>query len=338
MLNNNLHNTDLVILGAGPVGLFSVFQAGILNIKSHVVDALDCIGGQCTTLYPEKPIYDIPAHPVITGADLIEKLMQQAAPFKPVYHLGQKVIGCQIDGSNIIITTSEQQMIHTKSLIIAAGCGAFSPKRLMLDNIHEFEGKTVFYSVTDMKKFTGKRVVIAGGGDSAVDWALSLAPIAQKIYLVHRRENFRCMPQSFKKVQELAATGKIEIVVPFQLEKLIGNNGVLQEVVVYDLDGHKRTLYADCLLAFFGFAADLGPIHKWGLKTDLSYIEVNPATCQTSEPGIYAIGDVASYPGKLKLILSGFAEAATAAHNCYEHIFKKKLHFQYSTVKGIPNT
>ncbi|SPR03829.1 ferredoxin--NADP(+) reductase [Orientia tsutsugamushi str. Gilliam] len=335
MLSKNVHTTDVVIVGAGPVGLFAVFQAGMLEMKCHVVDALDCIGGQCVTLYPDKPIYDIPAYPVITAAKLIEQLKQQAAPFDTVYHLGQQVIGCKIDNDIITITTSAEQVICAKSLIIAAGCGAFKYKRLTLDNIEAFENKTVFYSVKDKNKFINKKVVIAGGGDSAIDWTLLLSDVAEVIYLVHRRENFRCAPHSLNQIKQLAECGKVQMIVPYQLAKLTGENGLLKEVLVTNFDGGAQTLPSDYLLAFFGLAADLGPIHKWGLKTDLRKIEVNSITYETTIPGIYAIGDVASYPGKLKLILTGFAEAATAMSHCYQRVFGKKMHFQYSTVKGV---
>ncbi|KJV56116.1 pyridine nucleotide-disulfide oxidoreductase family protein [Orientia chuto str. Dubai] len=335
MLSKNIHTTDVVIVGAGPVGLFAIFQAGMLEMKCHVVDALDYVGGQCVTLYPEKPIYDIPAYPVITAADLIEKLKQQIAPFDTVYHLGQQVTECQINNDVITITTSAQQTIHTKSLIIAAGCGAFKYKKPALDNIDEFEDKTVFYSVKDKNKFVNQKVVIAGGGDSAADWALLLSDIAEVIYLVHRRSNFRCAIHSLNQIKQLAERGKIQMVTPYQLAKLNGENGILKEVLVSNFDGATKTLPADYLLAFFGLAADLGPIHKWGLKTDLRRIEVNAITHETTVPGIYAIGDVASYPGKMKLIVTGFAEAATVMNHCYEKVFGKKLHFQYSTLKGI---
>ncbi len=335
-LTMNNFQTDLVIIGAGPVGIFAVFQAGMLKIKAHVVDALDFVGGQCNALYPEKPIYDIPAYPKIDGQDLIEQLKIQASAFDPVYHLGQSVESLEKKDQLFIVKTSNGTVISAKSVIIAAGCGAFGPNRPPLDDIELYENKSVFYMVKSREAFRGKKMVIAGGGDSAIDWALSLAEVADKLYLIHRRQKFKCAPDSLDKLHKLEAEGKIELVVPYQLHSLKGNDGMLEKVLVSDLDNNIKELDADILLPFFGLSMDLGNINNWGLKLHKHAIEVNQETMETSIPGIFAIGDVAHYPSKLKLILTGFAEAASAAHAIYPMIYPDQaLHFEYSTTKGI---
>ena len=333
----NTHKTDLVIIGAGPTGLFAIFEAGMLKIKCHVIDTLETIGGQCLALYPEKPIYDIPAHPSILASELIAKLEEQALPFNPTFHLNQLVnkIEKQNDGS-FLVTTSKNTQINCKAIIIAAGCGAFGFNRPPLEGIEEYEGKSVFYAVKSKHEFAGKTVVIAGGGDSAVDWTLSLADIAKKVYVVHRRDKFRCAPESAEKMKELAAHKKIELVIPYQLEGLVGSHGRLADVLVKDFDGNIKSLEADYLLPFFGLAMELGPIANWGLNLHKNHIEVDPATMMSSEPGIYAIGDIATYKNKLKLILTGFAEAASACHDIYKIVHPNEVfHFEYSTSKGV---
>ena len=332
-----IRNTDLVIIGAGPAGLFSVFEAGMLKIKTHVIDTLEIIGGQCCALYPEKPIYDIPAHPKVLASELIELLEAQAAPFEPVYHLNQRVekIAKNADGS-FLVETSKNTKINCKAIIIAAGCGAFGPNRPPLAGIEEFEGKSVFYAVRSKAEFANKNVVIAGGGDSAVDWAISLAEISKKIYVVHRRDKFRCAPESADKMKKLTENGKIELVIPFQLDGLEGSDGKLSSVLVKDFDGNVKKLEADYLLPFFGLAMELGPIADWGLNLSKNHIEVEPSTMQSSEAGIYAIGDIATYKNKLKLILNGFAEAATACHDLRKIVHPNEVfHFEYSTSKGL---
>lgn len=332
-----IHKTDLVIIGAGPTGLFSIFEAGMLKIKCHVIDSLEVIGGQCQALYPEKPIYDIPAHPSILASELIEKLEEQARPFEPVYHLNQRVDACvkNEDGS-FTITTSKGTKINCKAVIIAAGCGAFGPNRPPLAGIEAYEGKSIFYSIRSKAEFANKNVVIAGGGDSAVDWALSLSEIAKKLYVVHRRPKFRCAPESANKMQQLADAGKIELVIPYQLDGLKGNDGNLEAVLVKDFSGNVKELEADYLLPFFGLAMELGPIANWGLNLHKNHIEVDVATMASSTPGIYAIGDIATYKNKLKLILNGFAEAATACHDIRPIVHPDEIfHFEYSTSKGV---
>jgi thioredoxin reductase (NADPH) len=332
------HRTDVAIIGAGPVGLFAVFECGMLRMGCHVVDALDMLGGQCVALYPEKPIYDIPGHPVVGAADLVEKLADQAAPFHPVYHLAQQVERvAPLPAGGFRLETSLGTAIEARAVIIAAGVGAFGPNRPPLAGIESFEGKSVFYLVKRREDFRGKRIVIAGGGDSAVDWALSLSEVAAAVLVVHRRPKFRAAPESAARMERLAAAGRIELVIPYQLAALEGRDGRLEAVVVADLEGRTRRLSADVLLPFFGLSMSLGPIAEWGLDLERGHIAVDPATAATSVPGVFAIGDIATYPGKLKLILSGFAEAALAAHAMFPLVHPgEALHFEYSTTKGVP--
>ena len=337
-MNESIHRTDVVIVGAGPVGLFAVFECGMVKLSCHVVDALDQVGGQCAALYPEKPIFDIPGHPRIDAADLVEKLKEQAAPFKPVYHLNQQVdtLERQADGS-WRVKTSKGVVIDARAVIIAAGVGAFGPNRPPMEGLEEYEGTGVFYYVTRREDFRDKRVVIAGGGDSAVDWALSLSEVAAKVMVVHRRPKFRCAPESESRLKQLAESGAIELVIPYQLARLEGADRKLQSVVVATLDGKERALEADVLLPFFGLAMNLGPILQWGLNLDRNLIAVDPASGATNLPGVFAIGDIAHYPGKLKLILCGFSEAAMAAHAIYPLVHPDTaLHFEYSTTSGVP--
>jgi thioredoxin reductase (NADPH) len=334
------HTTDVVMIGAGPVGLFAVFECGMLKLNCHVIDALDIIGGQCAALYPEKPIYDIPAHPQITGEGLIENLRQQIAPFNPTYHLGQQVTDISPDensGTGWCVTTSKGIKIHTKTIIIAAGVGAFGPNRPPLEDIESFEGISVHYYVGSRESYRDKRIIIAGGGDSAVDWALSLSEIAARVSVVHRRPKFRAAPESEARLKALVEAGIIDLVVPFQLEGLEGSAGKLTNVIVQSLEGEKKTLPADVLLPFFGLSMNLGPIAEWGLSLDNNHITVDPATGATNRSGIYAIGDIATYPHKLKLILNGFAEGAHTAHAIRKFLYPEEvLHFEYSTTKGVP--
>ncbi len=335
--SNHIHHSDILIIGAGPAGLFAIFEAGMLKMKCHVVDSLEIIGGQCSALYPEKPIYDIPAHPKILASELIELLEAQAQPFNPVYHLNQSVtkINRQSDNS-FVVETSKKTIIKCKVIIIGAGCGAFGPNRPPLENIEKYEGKSIFYSVRNKTEFTNKKIVIAGGGDSAIDWALNLAEISKKIYLVHRRDKFRCAPASLDKLKKLNSEGKIEMVVPFQLHALEGNAGNLSHVVVKDFSNNIKKLEADYLSPFFGLAMDIGEIVNWDLNLNKNHIEVESSTMETSQKNIYAIGDIATYKNKLKLILTAFSEAATACHEAYKIVFPEQVfHFEYSTSKGI---
>lgn len=337
------HTTDVAVIGAGPVGLFSVFELGMLRIRAHVVDALEALGGQCAALYPEKPIYDIPGFPAIAGQELVDNLWRQAAPFAPTLHLSQRVEALAQVGDRFRLTTSAGTEIDARAVLIAAGAGAFGPNRPPLPGIEAYEHQEgaaagVKYLVRRREDFRGRRVVIAGGGDSAVDWALSLCEVAARVHLVHRRPKFRAAPESAARLEALAAAGRIDLVVPFQLDGLEGRDGRLAAVVVADLDGGKRRLEADVLLPFFGLSMDLGPIAGWGLALERSHLATDPSTGQTNVPGVFAIGDIATYPGKLKLILQGFAEAAVAAHAIHPLVHVgEALHFEYSTSKGVPH-
>lgn len=332
--------TDIVVVGAGPVGLFQIFEAGMLDMRCHVVDTLEAVGGQCTALYPEKPIYDIPGYPEILAQDLVDKLAEQAAPFDPVYHLDQQVVSLARDGEDWRVETSTGAVITCRAVVIAAGCGSFGPNRPPMAGIEAYEDSgAVAYYITRREAYRGKKIVIAGGGDSAVDWVLSLAEVADKLMVVHRRPKFRAAPDSVNRMNKMAEDGTIEMVVPYQLHGLDGSDGKLDAVIVADLDGNERRLDADVLLPFYGLRMELGPIANWGLNLDRNLITTDPATSVTSEPGIYAIGDIVTYPGKLKLILSGFSEAAMAAHAIRPLVYPdEELHFEYSTTKGLPGT
>ncbi len=328
--SSRIFTTDVAIIGAGPVGLFAIFELGMLKIKSVVIDTLPALGGQCTALYPEKPIYDIPGFPSVDAQDLIKHLENQAAPFSPEYVLGEQIVACKKSESGWQLTTNKGTSINAKAVIIAAGCGAFGPNRPPLAGIENYEETSVHYMVARREDFRGKNIVIAGGGDSAVD-------LAGKIYVVHRRDKFRAMPESVSKMQSLAASGKIDMVVPYQLEGLEGDGKTLSSVIVKSMDGEVRSLDAQHLLAFFGLSMELGPLAHWGLNLETNHITVSPGTLQTSAPGIFAIGDIATYPHKLKLILCGFAEAAHAAHQIRDIVYPDTAyHFEYSTSKGVP--
>jgi thioredoxin reductase (NADPH) len=333
--------TDIVIIGAGPVGLFAVFQCGMLDMRCHVIDSLPEIGGQCTALYPEKPIYDIPSHPIITGGELIDKLSAQANAFKPTYHLNQQVIDIKKTDAGWIVTTSKNTIIECKAIIIAAGAGAFGPNKPPLENLSDFENKSVFYMVRQKNDFKGKNIMIAGGGDSAVDWAISLHNIAKSVTVIHRRDKFRALPESISQMELIAKNNpdNFKILTPYQLARLNGNDGVLNSVTLENPDGQTQDINTDCLLAFYGLVPNLGPIKEWGFNIQNNTILVNPSTCETSIPTIFAVGDVAHYEKKLKLILTGFAEVAQAAHHAYTYIHPEKtLHFQYSTTRGLEKT
>jgi thioredoxin reductase (NADPH) len=328
--------TDVAIIGAGPVGLFAVFELGMLQMSSVLIDALAEIGGQCAALYPEKPIYDIPAHPAIEAGSLIAQLESQIAPFHAPRLLGRRVEGLEGGPGAFVLTTDRGDTVHARAVLIAAGAGAFGPNRPPLEGLAAYEATgAVQYYVRRREDFRGKRVVIAGGGDSAVDWALALKDIA-RVSVVHRRARFRAAPETAAQLDAAAARGEIEMVVPYQLQALHGAAGALTEVEVATLQGAARRLPADVLLPFFGLSMDLGPIAQWGLDSAQHHIRIDPATCRTSAPGIFAAGDVATYPGKLKLILQGFAEAAVAAHAIFPVVRPgEALHFEYSTTKGV---
>lgn len=328
---------DCVVIGAGPVGLFAVFQAGMMGMKCHVVDPLPHIGGQCTALYPQKPIYDIPAYPSISGEDLIQKLQEQAAPFDPVYHLSQSVVS--LSGNiteGFTIGTSDNVTLHAKIVIIAAGAGAFIPRRPPLKNIEAFENHSVFYAIQDKSIFQNKKIVIAGGGDSALDWANILCHEAEMLYLVHRRDIFRGMDESVYQFHQNVEKGKIQFYNLCQLHALEGQDKHLNAVIIKHQNGDIIKIETDYLLPFFGLSTQLGPIKEWNLALDKNHINITQATAETSLKGVYAVGDIATYPHKLKLILTGFSEVASAIHHAYHYVYPDKaFHFEHSTSKGV---
>lgn len=323
---------DAVIIGAGPVGLFQVFELGLLDIKTHVIDSLPEIGGQCIELYPDKPIYDIPAIPVCSGRELTNNLLKQIEPFKPQFHLGQEVtqLEKQADG-RLLISTSQNQSFLAKTVFIAAGVGAFQPRLLNLEGIDTFVGKQVFYHVKNPEQLIGKRIVICGGGDSALDWTLFFADKTASVTLIHRRNDFKAAPQSIAKIRELCASKKIELLIG-QITGYEIKENQLSDVIVTDIDGNSKQLGLDVLLIFFGLSPKLGPILEWGLDIDRKQIAVDTEKFQTSIPGIYAVGDINTYPGKKKLILSGFHEAALAAFAAAAYLNPdKQIQLQYTT-------
>ncbi|GBQ28735.1 NAD(P)/FAD-dependent oxidoreductase [Gluconacetobacter azotocaptans] len=332
-------STDVAIIGAGPTGLFAAFECGMLKLNCVLLDALDEVGGQCAALYPEKPIYDIPAHPAIEGAALVEALDRQIAPFDVPRLLGRRVERLTGHRGDFVLGTDRGDTIRARAVIVAAGAGAFGPNRPPLAGLEGFEATgAVQYYVRRRADFAGTRIVIAGGGDSAIDWALSLKDVAEKIWLVHRRDRFRAAPESLRQLDEAVAAGLIEKIVPYQLHGLHGAAGALEGVEVATLDGDTRILPGNRLLPFFGLSTDLGPIAHWGMDSVRSTIPVVPSTCETSLPGVFAVGDVATYPGKLKLILQGFSEGAMAAHAIHPIVRPDTaLHFEYSTSKGVPD-
>jgi len=323
--------TDALIIGGGPVGLFAVFELGLVDIKSHVIDILDKPGGQCAELYPEKPIYDIPGMPVVTGQGLTDALMAQIKPFGATFHLGQRVDTLERtrDGRFRLVTDTGAHFL-AKVLVIAAGGGSFTPKRPPLAGIEPYEGKSVFYSVRRMEEFRGKDVLVVGGGDSALDWTLNLQPVARSLTLLHRRDEFRGAPHSVEQMRALIRDRKIALLIG-QMAALHGEAGALTAVTVKTKDGETRVA-ADRLLPFFGLTMKLGPVANWGLNLHENLIPVDTEKFETSEPGIFAVGDINSYPGKLKLILSGFHEAALMSQAAYKIVYPgKKLLFQYTT-------
>jgi thioredoxin reductase (NADPH) len=324
--------TDAVIIGAGPVGLFQVFELGLLEIKAHVIDSLPEVGGQCIELYPDKPIYDIPAIPVCTGRELVANLLKQIEPFAPEFHLNQEVstLEKQVDG-RFLISTSQDQHFLCRAILIAAGVGAFQPRTLNLDGIETFVDKQVFYRVRDPEQFTGKKIVICGGGDSALDWALHFVGKAASVTLIHRRDDFKAAPQSVAKMRALCAAGEMQLLIG-QITGLESSDGHLTKIAVTNMDGEVQMIALDSLLLFYGLSPKLGPIADWGLDIDRKQIAVDTACFQTSTPGIYAVGDINIYPGKKKLILSGFHEAALAAFAAAAYLApEKQIQLQYTT-------
>jgi thioredoxin reductase (NADPH) len=324
--------TDVLIIGAGPVGLFAVFELGLLDIKAHLVDILDKVGGQCAELYPEKPIYDIPGIPEVTGQNLTEALMAQIKPFHPTFHLGEMITTLEKIGDPLFrVATDAGKVFEAKVVVIAAGGGSFQPKRPPIAGIEPYEEKSVFYAVRKMDAFRGKNLIVVGGGDSALDWTLNLQPIAKRLTLVHRRDDFRGAPDSVNKMRALVAEGKMDLKIG-QVTDLEGVDGALTAVSIKDKDGAISRVEVDAVLPFFGLTMKLGPLETWGLPLEGGLIPVETSAYETAIPGIFAIGDINTYPGKLKLILSGFHEGALMAQKAHHYVYPdKRLVFQYTT-------
>ncbi|GAB3546929.1 NAD(P)/FAD-dependent oxidoreductase [Spirosoma fluminis] len=329
--------TDICIIGAGPVGLFAVFEAGLLKMRCHLIDALPQVGGQLSEIYPQKPIYDIPGYPSINAQVLVDNLMEQIEPFHPTFTLGERVetLERQPDES-FIITTNDGTAVHSQVVVIAGGLGCFEPRKPEIENLEQFEGRGVAYMVKNPEQLRDRRVVLAGGGDSALDWTVFLANVAQEVTLVHRSDTFRGAPDSAEKVFELAKEGKINLVLQSNITSIHGN-GHLQEVSITAKDKTVTNLPADNLIPLFGLTPKLGPIADWGLNIDKAAITVDTTDYSTNVERIYAIGDINTYPGKLKLILCGFHEAALMCQSAFRYVYpNQKLSFKYTTVNGVP--
>ncbi|HAF37039.1 MULTISPECIES: NAD(P)/FAD-dependent oxidoreductase [Sphingobacterium] len=329
-------NTDICIIGAGPVGLFAVFEAGLLKMRCHLIDVLPQVGGQLSEIYPHKPIYDIPGYPSITAQELIDKQLEQIKPFDPTFTLGERVehITKQDDGS-FIVETNDHTMVHTQVIVIAGGLGCFEPRKPEIPNLHLFEGKGVDYMVKDPAKYRDKKIVIAGGGDSALDWTFHLADIAQQVTLIHRSDSFRGAPDSAEKVFKLAQQGKINLLLSHNLTNIHGN-GYLSHVETTNKEKEVIATDADYFIPLYGLTPKLGPIADWGLNIDKNAIAVDTFDYSTNIERIYAIGDINTYPGKLKLILCGYHEAALMCQSAFKFVYPdQKLTFKYTTVNGI---
>ena len=327
--------TDIAIIGAGPTGLFAVFEAGLLKLRCHLIDSLPQPGGQLTEIYPKKPIYDIPGYPSVLAGELVQNLMDQIAPFEPGFTLGERVEQLEkTEDNKWIITTSLGSKIKAPVVVIAAGLGSFEPRKPAIPELLSFENKGVDYIIRDPEVYRDKKLVISGGGDSALDWTVYLAELAQSITLVHRRKEFRGAPDTVDKVMDLVEKGRVELITEAEVTALNGN-GVLKEVtIVHDRDGNIIR-EANNFIPLFGLSPKLGPIAEWGLNLDKNEIIVNTFDYQTNVPGIYAVGDINTYPGKLKLILSGFHEATLMCQSAFQYIYPdKKLSFKYTTVMG----
>ena len=322
--------TDVIIIGAGPVGLFAVHQLGIKGLKAVVIDNLDKAGGQCIELYPDKPIYDIPAIPDCTGEELTNKLLEQIKPFKTDFYFNERVNEVTQDKENWVIQTSKNNKFVAPNIMIAGGVGSFEPRKLALKEAEKFEGKSLFYSVKNKEEFKGKNISIFGGGDSALDWALELSKNS-KVTLIHRRNEFRGAPHTLSEIKKLSEQGKLSIKTPCQLVSIEGNKDISEIKIKYE-DGKTEQIKTDSILSFFGLIMKLGPIAEWGLSMDKKAISVNSENFQTNKKGIFAVGDICTYPGKLKLILSGFHEAALASVECFKRARpNEKYRFEFTT-------
>jgi len=330
-MSDEVIKTDAVIVGAGPVGLFAVFELGLVDIKAHVIDILDRPGGQCAELYPEKPIYDVPGLTVVTGQELTDRLMEQIKPFGAEFHFSQRVESLERLDGGFRLTTDLGKTFECKVVVVAAGGGSFTPKRPPLPGIEQYEDKSVFYSVRKLENFRGRDVLVVGGGDSALDWTLNLQPVAKSLTLLHRRQEFRAAPSSVQKMFDLVERGDVTFKLG-QVTELHGADGKLTSATVKGSDGSTFEQKTEVMLPFFGLTMKLGPVANWGINLNENLIPVDTAKFETSEKGIFAIGDINTYPGKLKLILSGFHEAALMAQQAYHYIYPdKKLIFQYTT-------
>ncbi len=329
--------TDVVIVGAGPCGLFQVFELGLLGLKAEVIDSIRQPGGQCTELYPDKPIYDIPAIPVCSGEELTEALLKQIEPFNCGMHLGEEVtVVRRNDDDSFHVETNAGNQFQARAVVIAGGVGSFQPRQLRVPEAEEFAGKSLHYRVQDPKRFAGKKLVILGGGDSALDWVLELVDVAEHITLVHRRDEYRAVPASVDKMRQLVTDGKMDVIENAKATVIEGNDGVVKSITIQPKEGEAVDVPVDHVLVFFGLAPKLGPIAEWGLDINRKTINVDTEKFETSEPGIYAVGDINFYPGKKKLILCGFHEAALAAFAIKHRIEPdKKVHVQYTTTSPI---
>jgi len=328
--------TDALIVGAGPCGIFQIFELGLLGIKADIIDSLPTVGGQCTELYPDKPIYDIPAVPSCTGQELIDALMEQAEPFGATFHLGEEVTEVEKRDDYFHVATGAGKTFEAKTIFVAGGVGSFQPRKPRLEGVDEIEDKSLHFKVRNPDQFAGKKIVIAGGGDSALDWALALADKAAELTLVHRRDEYRAAPASVAQLKEMEAAGKVKIIENTNLARLDIEGGDLKAVGLKSKAGDESTVEADHLLVFYGLAPKLGPIAEWGLTITKKAIPVSTATSETNIPGIFAIGDISTYEGKKKLILSGFHEAALAAFAAKAIINPgKKVHLQYTTTSPV---
>lgn len=330
-MSNKVIETDVVIIGAGPVGLFAVFELGLLDMKCDVIDILDKPGGQCAELYPDKPIYDIPGIPEISGGELTKSLLEQIKPFNPEFHLSTIVSELkQINNDLWEVVTDSDKIFHTKVIVIAAGGGSFQPKKPPIDGIDDYEGKSVFYSIKNIESFYNKEIAIVGGGDSALDWALTLHKKSKNLTLIHRRKEFRAAPDTVNKVMKLINDGSINFELG-QVKELVGSDGQLNKIICKDKEEEKE-IKCEAMLPFFGLTMKLGPVANWGLNLEQNLIKVNTETFETNQKGIFAIGDINYYPGKLKLILCGFHEGALMAQKAHQYIYPdKKVIFQYTT-------